>query len=283
MNIRIHRISSIAVLAVIAFLFNMEQVVAENVAFLPGDAFFHGTISQEILQKADQSKVVTINYVPHAPGSFSGNVGYLKLNLEIDDEAILKSLNSAYELVRLTNGRVQRIVTSAIYEEDVITILNEKVVEEEANPIRVFIYNRDTDIEKIHLCVKYNENWKQEIDAFGNRGNRPPAVDEFIKSYECLAESWSRAVEVPSLKATIPKTEIPKHQFVEEPIVCKASECLLIILPHGFSESDEELFKVNDGESIYTISQHGLKNYMAIDGHWESQVVPKVVRSKKPE
>ncbi|RLS53155.1 MAG: hypothetical protein DWH91_15100 [Planctomycetota bacterium] len=242
--------------------------IAENMRFLPGDVFFHGTLSRKMIQDARDSGVITIDYTSPTPGSFSGHAGYSRLKLVCENEKYLDSIDAAYTRIRLNSPRLQRVVKKAIYGDRVITIRREEIVEEESNPLSIFVYNKATDIMTTRIGIKYNETWKQEFRRFSDRAKGPPALDEFVKSHQAISESWSRAEEVPALSALLPMADPLKGKSIDEPITCQAANCMAVVTS---DVNYDDIYNRTNGVIIFTISVDGVEEYVGTKGQWERQ------------
>ena len=266
--------NTIRISSMLLFLVLGEVAKAENMGFLPGDAFFHSKMSFLQIEEAAKSKNVALRYVTPTERTFSGYAGYFRLNLQIDDETFLANLSSAYEWLRYTSPRRNRVVWEYRDEGDTI-VKSRKAIEIEDNPFSIFVYNRHLDINDIHLSVKYNENWKSEATLFNKHKNSQPLLDEFTRSYEVVAESWSNAERVPALKVELPRVELNRGKGVDEPIVLPTSEVTVVITS---SEDYEDLFSCALDTQVVTVTVSGAQYYEGNDGKWERQEMIRILQ-----
>ena len=262
--------------ACVAWLSAAGRSFAENVCFLRGDAFFHGTLNSDSTFEARQSGVLRIRYVSPAAGSFSGWAGYAQMEVH-ELGAFADNLQTAYTWARLDDPKQMAVIHDVSREVDQVTI-NADLAAVETNPLGLFVYNRDVSINDIKIGVKYNESWKEETRQFMRRPENSPILDEFVRSYDCVIESWARAEDVACLKVRLPSTEIVKGKNVTTPVVCNASDLLAIVTSF---RSYENVYSAANDTTIYVVTSHRVECYSGNDGKWEAQDIKRLV-DKRP-
>lgn len=75
-----------------------QQAKATNRGFLPGDAFFHAVLTQELCKKLVASDTPTLEYVrPQAEEWYlCGFAGYWNLQLPADSQPLLANLSQLF-------------------------------------------------------------------------------------------------------------------------------------------------------------------------------------------
>ena len=257
----------------VAYSMNLSCLHAENVCFLPGDAFFHGTLSQKSLSTANETGSLSLEYQVVTPGNFSGWAGYKRVDIARVTNGLLRNASTAHSLLRLTHPRVDQVDIEAAYERDSIVIHGEKV-SREVNPFGVFVYPRNTSVGKVRLAVKYNESWKEEFLKFTDRESVPSQLDEFVKSYECVSESWNRASSVPGLKVQLPDEAPTVSKAIMSPMECDSSEVMLIVTS---LDTYGDLFNPRNGKTIYIVDNDKVECFIGKDGQWSPESIPKIV------
>lgn len=262
------------VLLVLLTIFS-DTVLAENMGFLPGDAFFHGRLSSSLIEEAGSAGHVSLEYSATTGGSFSGYAGFFRLNLQLDDPAFLSNLSQAYEWLRYSSPRTNWVRHEYRDEgERLVKSLKAEEVEE-LNPFGMFVYNKGLDLNSIRLSVKYNENWESEVALFNKRTSRRPLLDEFVKSYECVSESWGNAERVPAFKVKLPEVaEYKRGQGIDEPMVCPASECTVVVTS---SKNYKEVFSCSRDAQIVVVTAADVQYFQGKGRKWERQEMTKIV------
>lgn len=265
---------TIRIATLLSFMVIANVAKSENMGFLPGDAFFHSTLSFSQIEEAAKSKVVALDYFTPTEGSFSGHAGYFRLDLQIDNDAFLANLHSAYDWMRFRSPRENFVKWK--YSDKGDRIVKSRQSEEvESNPFRVFVYNKSLEIESIRLGVKYNENWKSEAMPFRRYDTGRTLLDEFSKCYECVSESWENSGQVSPLKAPLPKVQIEKGKGINDPIVCPASEyAVVMMLGHDY----KRLFSRDRGEQIIIVTAVDTQYYIAESDKWVRKEILRIVQ-----
>lgn len=202
----------------IASLAAVISAGAHNNYFLPGDAFFSTSFSEDRVAKIKEENPtqIELNYERLENHFMScGNIGYSALKLTEVDEAFRKNLLIAYEWVR-RKEMVHFVKTTGEGKEALV----------EWNPVVALVYSKGQV--SFPLGLKFNEHWKEQgVGLYGG----------FLDDGWSVVQDWKRGEQVASLKLTEPlapmahlseKAEI--HHTVDTVLTMKAAEAELVFV-----------------------------------------------------
>ena len=121
-----------------------------NVAFMPGDAFFHSDLTEAAVADTSGDETFRLKY-SHVPlsGGLGGYAGFEWLEVTGDTTALRHHLKVLYESLRMDNPKEVRI--------------NHDGSVTELNGFHIFVYNADVKWDggfaSQGLGMKYNESW----------------------------------------------------------------------------------------------------------------------------
>lgn len=179
-----------------------------NTYFLPGDAFFHTVLTEDVVDSRLQMDNPSFAYSRPDPfvGAACGDAGYYVLEFVNMPKAFKENLQRAYlELSKLkpkkdeTKNESQDIEKAAGSGDADI----DKETAQYLNGFSLFFYNASFDFRKYRLCVKYNERWVKETAAFGH-GENHVQLDSFVDSFSAFSDEWRDSAAVEPLNATCP-------------------------------------------------------------------------------
>ncbi len=123
------------------FMFSKKSDASNNY-FLPGDAFFHTIITEDVLKKLDEDPNSTLYYRFVCEPAFCGYAGYRKLSLKGENKKLAENIKKAYYLVRERIPLELRVEGASPN-----SVSNKKEKKptkfEEINGLSLFIYNED--------------------------------------------------------------------------------------------------------------------------------------------
>lgn len=175
-----------------------QTVEATNVAFLPGDAFFHGFVTQEDVERIGDQEItdISLHYVrlPVHEGYICGEIGLWDISLQSLSAEERRGIVTGYHYLRT---RSPRLVVRFGEEEPLrFEDGSQKLFpgryprSEELNPISLFVYSKDFDIKKYHLGLKYDETVRTSSEA------RHIAHEAFLKTFDASQADQAGAKEV---------------------------------------------------------------------------------------
>ena len=244
---------------------------ATNVGFLPGDAFFHTTLTKDVADELAGGGAVALRCVQsdHAVGGLCGYAGYWNAELPAG-HPLNGRLAELYKRLRkeVRDRRVREIVRD-----------DGAVEYHEENGFRLFLYNHDARHRPIGL--RYNETWVTDAAAFygvPEKATDRVLLDSFILDSAAFALDWRDAAVVPPLRATcppIPEQSETLRRFnvaspkMKEPITFDGP--LLAVVTedrdlkaymHPTPETEETI-----GTTYYAVTADGLRRWRYFRGH----------------
>ena len=112
------------------------------------------------------------------------------------------NLKKAYRIVRMTEPRV--LEKTEVYEEELGEGEQPKMVELETNGVRVMLYNKEFDLAKYKLGLRFNENWVADTVKFGHQQSRVRLCC-IVGHPNAVMTSWRDSSSVKPLTAEFPK------------------------------------------------------------------------------
>jgi hypothetical protein len=209
-----------------------QVVCAQNLAFMPGDAYFIFLFSEELVDVLpDKGGTVDLPYhtvlVPF--GGF--HAGFEHLRIQGVTPQFVQNLRRAYRDHRV---HVPKIVSKRIMEDG-------HPHETEMNPPIGFVYNRDVDWSDQRLALKYNEVWPHlPAEAFAGpdrdllgKGRQGAAVSyvSLVKTYDAVVEDWGNAARFRPLAAQVPK-DVAWGKWgkpIEDPVVVQNNDVQVVV------------------------------------------------------
>lgn len=238
----------------LALLWMTPPAMATNSYFLPGDAFFHVTLTAETLKNLEEQSapyVVDYSLQDTSPFVFCGYAGYRCAEVDGLNKAFVANLKLAYDRMREFNFREVQEVPG-----------EDGVVLKEINGLHLFLVRDDFEIEgpRFHLGLRYNEDWVKETQKFSEFYH----LGCFVQTAEAIEASWRDSTVVPGLEVKLPDV-VPQHgQAIEEPIKIQG-KIKAVITRDG---SMEPFFK-RDNVDMYVVTEKGIAIYYSEDGKWE--------------
>ena len=130
-------------------VFMASQALAMNIAFMPGDAFFHALLTEESLADlSDEGMRFRYAHVPMS-GGLCGYAGFENLQVTGDTSILNEHLRALYRSLREFYWKELRV--------------NPDGTTTETNGFHVFIHNADVEWSSSpssqRIGIKYNESW----------------------------------------------------------------------------------------------------------------------------
>lgn len=216
---------------------------ANNNLFLPGDAFFHTslTLAQSTELRTASEKPPVFEYSFHGAafhGAFCGYAGYGRVTIADDDGKFAANLADAYDWARFYSRREWRETG----------VPGELI---EINPVHVFFYPAAFDINQHRVGLRYNERWIDEVLKFGHH-RQHVRLCCFLDGKDAIEQSWRDAAVVPELDVQIPEAKIKPSEKITEPVVI-SGKFKAIVLPDDLSGCLEP----EDYSKIYVVDAAG--------------------------
>ena len=172
---------------------------ATNVGFLPGDAFFHTTLTKDVADGLAAGGSVTLSYDRPDDAEFMlcGYAGYWNAELPAD-HPLSPRLAAVYRRLR-TDHEFREVVQ---YPQD-----DGSVREVETNGFRLFLYNVEYEPSRRKIGLRYNETWASDVAAFYTdpaKARHHVRLDLFMEDRLAFVRDWRDAAAGPPLKATCP-------------------------------------------------------------------------------
>lgn len=171
-----------------------------NVKFLPGDAFFHTYLTEDLLALvADDSQDIEVAYdMPEMAGGLGLSAGYSRLRILDANNQVRDAIFRTYEhfrkdhpkkLMELNRGEKNRSLV-------------------EVNGFNMFIMSKDCDLSLQRIGIKYSTSWKDLHFLFSSgaevKRTLAPSYTTFVRSPEGIVEDWEKSGEYPVLRVNAP-------------------------------------------------------------------------------
>ncbi|MCC9609017.1 hypothetical protein LOC68_07350 [Blastopirellula sp. JC732] len=234
-------------------LFAASYSRASNNYFMPGDAFFHVTVTEELLDSLEKRQppyVWDYSLRDTFEMAFCGYAGYEKATVEIADKQFLANLRKVYDDVRRYNAKEIR----EIRRDDGTRVT------EETNGLHLFFYRDDFDLDDYRIALRYNENWRSECFKFTSHAR----LCCFIDAAAAVEDDWRDGESVPGLNVQFPQGEIQLGQAVTKPIVIPGKAKAIVL------RGSELLnyYQRKKGSHIYILDSEGATTRIAYDQRW---------------
>lgn len=233
--------------------------VANNNFFLPGDSFFHTVLTEAVLANIEKSKNPVFKYdrPDHLDFFLCGYAGFEQLQVNELSPAIKKNLRTLYQHLRHQYPlRIELTPESKWVRKggEDIEVKTGKIVRRELNGFSMLFYNADFDTKRYRLGLKYNENWLEEVVAFGH--SREHAQFEFfVRDEKAILSDWRDCKTVKPLDVISPPIKRRQSSNPLPPVVLK-SKVRIFVLPEGkFSAAFER------SSFIYEVTEAGVQLY----------------------
>ena len=243
-----------------------RSTTAQNLSFMPGDAFFAFSLTEDTATElAEDADHVVLQYATPLC-NFGGYAGFSALKIEGTQAQFVRDLQRVYRKHRTL---VRKIIA--------IEQLDDGTRHEaEMNAPLALVYNRDVDWTKQRMALKYNEDWPCLPDTAyvgagrnldGDLFSRAEVYQPLMCSFDSVVEDWRNAKRYRALDARVPKGVAwgKAHRPIEEPIIVDADRVQIIVLT---SEIIHDFFSRED-VSFYQVTTTGthICRWNAEDGH----------------
>lgn len=233
-----------------------------NVAFMPGDAFFHAKLTSAVVESFPANGGKLILSYSHVPlsGGFGGYAGFEQMEIRNVPSQMTSALRGLYTELRRHHAKVVWI--------DVDAEGNE--IAREMNGFHLFVYNRDVKWRSQVIGLKYNERWtdlppQATLPTEGSpvRFGRSPMImyTSFIATYSAVVEDWKNARRFHTLKVNVPKGVpwgLPGPKITQS-VSVDAADIQLIICP----DDDLKLyFKKKRNFEFFAVDVDGVKRFV---------------------
>jgi hypothetical protein len=241
--------------------FNENMLLGQNAGFIPGDAFFSSTLSEEKVSNMTGPEVEFDFEYPKWQ-DFGGYYGFARIKVTGIPDKSISDFKKLYHGLRRHSPK--NIIE---YYEDGRKVTNE------IDPFMVLIYNKDTDFSKVRIGLKFNENWnkfpddalsrdseraKARITLSGEQSNflGRPSYTSFLQSYEEIQNDLRNAELVPALSIQLPEVSgwAVHGAPLLSPVQCEFSSVQFVILE---SEDLKRIFNKRQNSKFYVISEEG--------------------------
>lgn len=238
--------------AIAVLLFAAPSSYGSNNYFLPGDAFFHATLTQknlDSLTKQKMPRVVDYSFQDTFEGAFCGYAGYSRARVPAMDDKFVANLKWTYDHIREMNGRELRESRTA-----------NGVELYETNGLHMFLVREDFDLSdsRLQLGLKYNENWIEETTKFVDHAR----LCCFVDTAEAIEACWVDGPRYPGLEVKLPADKPEAGHPIDNPVEIQG-KVKAIIMPAGplkpYFQRDEDCF-------IYVVTEKEVVKYW-VDGH----------------
>lgn len=247
----------VVALAALAAAFPASAV---NLAFMPGDAFFHAELTAKSLKRFGGSGIGLEYAYPPDTFAFCGYAGFTKMKIVGETRALSSHVKSFFK-ARYKQQAGKEYVGAMGPEEDFAGF-------------RLFVYDRSfayTPGSRIGL--KYNENWarlQKEATDSPKRKRGMGRTEElrfttFVPTVDAVAHEWQHATEVSGLPTRVPAgagwgTSGPR---IKEPAQIDAAKVQLVVVPeHNLAV----LFERTPGTEFFAITIDGIVRW-----HWDER------------
>lgn len=271
-------------LLVMAILAVTGYSKAQNLGFMPGDAFFAVLLDEKLAASAplDGGRLVLPNMGPRTSQlNFGGFAGFDYLQINGVSAQMMKDIRRVYYDQR---RYVPRIVS--------IRLRDDGTREEtEVNPLFLMVYNRDVDWEWQRIGFKYNEDWPNlPRKAFEGPDRDVPGVgflpaevyQPLIKGYGAVVEDWYNARQVKPLKVEVPGNVAwgKAHEPIKESVTARSEDIQIIVVA---KEDLKGCSLQKPGCTFYQITLDGVKVWTWTEGDEGMELAAKELDEIKPK
>ncbi|RCS52764.1 hypothetical protein DTL42_07970 [Bremerella cremea] len=226
-----------------------------NNYFLPGDAFFHATLTQESIEALAKQKVPRVigySFQDTFEGAFCGYAGYSRARVPAMNDKFVANLKWTYDHIRETDGRELRESRTA----DGIELC-------ETNGLHMFLVRDDFDLSDsgLRLGLKYNENWIAETKKFVDHAR----LCCFVDTAQAVEACWVDGPRYPGLEVKLPAVELESGQPIDEPVEIEGN-VKAIVMPAG---PLKPYFQREEDRYIYVVTEKEVVTYYAEGGRWK--------------
>lgn len=216
-----------------------SSVQASNTHFLPGDAFYHTILTEELVTwiQTEESPVFEYERPAHFPGAFCGNAGYSRIAFEKMPVLLKQNLRDAY--FDLRNKYPKRI--------EVTYYGGKESRQIETNGFHLFFYNEDFNLNEHDLAVKYNE-----AVLLGDLSRIPKEVHDQVVIPTVPSGLRGRLRDGPTLERFIPDWNGAEHRDA------KSVAPLNVVYPDGKAIKTPTL---NGGIKCLIVTKEELNRY----------------------
>ena len=260
-----------ALLLVVAVWQQPHTARANNNYFLPGDSFFHTLLTEAVLADLEKSKSPVFRYdrPDHLNSFLCGSAGFEQLQVKEMSPAIKKNLQSLYRHLRGAYPLRIELVPETKWvrkeEDGDVEVKTGKILRRELNGFSMFFYNADFDANRYRLGLKYNENWLEEVVAFGH-SRKHAQFEFFVREEKAILSDWRDCRLVKPLDVISPPIKVRRSSNPLPPITLK-SKVRIFVLPEGkFSSA------FNRSDFIYEVTEAGVQLYgRGGGGKWKTR------------
>ena len=269
---RISRQTLITILFFVAAWQQPNTSSANNNFFLPGDSFFHTVLTEAVLADIEKSKSPVFRYdrPDHLDSFLCGYAGFEQLQVKEMSPVIKKNLQTLYrhlreeyplqielvqetKLVRDASGGFDNLVKTG------------KILRRELNGFSMFFYNADFDANRYRLGLKYNENWLEEVVAFGH--SREHAQFEFfVREEKAILSDWRDCRLVKPLDVISPPIKKRRSSNPLPPITLNSKVRIFVLAEANFVSA------FGRSDFIYEVTEAGIQLYgPGGGGRWKTR------------
>ena len=245
---------------------------ASNQYFMPGDAFFHTVLTEDVLDRVDDQENPVFEYdrPEFLPQMLCGNIGFQKLQYTKMSPAMKGNLRSAYDQLRESHPKrveIRREMVTRKTDEGDIEVPTGKKLHIEINGFSVLFYNADFDMKKHRLALKYNERWADEFAAWGHKRNHA-ILETFVPTKQAIPIDWRDGPAVRPLVAKLPARNSGGPIEVDKRVMA-------IIIPGNDFErvfnAQESIPFLRRNMVLFAVSAEGIKKLYGNRGHWSDK------------
>ena len=237
-----------------------HPAAAVNMFFMPGDAFFSASLSEESAAALpiDGGTILLKHRWLHSDFYLCGYSGFRNLKIEAVPREVATGLKSLHRELRRLEWPRQAYIS---YDE------NGKERQSEENPFHLFVYDKSFDPHRFSFGLKYNERWNappEEAMKEPKKGffGRMPAIkyEKFLNGEQPVILDWRDAAKVAPLPVEVPP-EVKWASMgpqIDEPAVARAADVRFFVLPH------DTLQKIHEREShqhFWEVTATGFRRY----------------------
>lgn len=219
---------------------------------MPGDAFYTGFCDQNDLEAWTEQREISLAYMqPETTGSFNGVCGFSTLKVRHFTPEVanrLKLVLAAYEeRVAAAKQRGENPFAWSIFE---------------TPPPRLLVYNKDFDVGRHSLFLKYNESWMNLAKQFPQDAHRPLNTEysSFVPdNAEAILEDWQLGEKIPGLRVDVPQAAKwwIKWKPVEPPVSIDMKDVKIVIPMLG---PPSDYYDLDEGLEIFVLTTEKLEH-----------------------
>lgn len=263
--------SSRIIFAPVILLALLDPCTAQgaNQYFMPGDAFFHTVLTEELLDRIDEQDhpVFAYDRPEFLPKMFCGYAGFQYLQYDEMPQSMKDNLRKVYRDLRVIHPKRLEVTAEVRVEktdEGDVEVPTGKKIYTEINGFSVLFYNQSFDRSKYRLALKYNEDWADNFAAFGHPREHAQ-LEAFVPTAKAIGFDWRDGKLVDPLNVALPES---KTKAFKTPLRPKGKLVAIILPTSDFKQAFQGEAAAWEIMTLNAVTADGITELSGQNGHW---------------